>query len=157
MAFCAERNVGVSFLSEHGCFLARIQGPVHGNVLPCRNSISRADTESDFRCPSPARFLAKIANGRSALLRAAREHSSETPNGPGTIGRFAAVDRVQRYADAFTRSGGDAAWQLLPPLTSLSSSRKKYLLLPGNAAAVRPLDNVNALPCSVTCSFSRTM
>jgi CRISPR-associated protein Cas1 len=33
MELCAERNVLISFLSEHGKFLARVQGPVSGNVL----------------------------------------------------------------------------------------------------------------------------
>src|ERR1700739_4426914 len=46
MAFCADRNVGVSFLSEHGRFLARVQGPVNGNVLLRREQYRRADNES---------------------------------------------------------------------------------------------------------------
>jgi CRISPR-associated protein Cas1 len=78
MAFCAERNVGVSFLSEHGRFLARVQGPVHGNVLLRREQYRRADVEADSVPIARAVLLAKVANGRTALLRAAREHPSET-------------------------------------------------------------------------------
>ncbi|MRS03469.1 subtype I-C CRISPR-associated endonuclease Cas1, partial [bacterium] len=33
MGFCGENGVGISFLTEHGRFLARLQGPVSGNVL----------------------------------------------------------------------------------------------------------------------------
>jgi len=33
MGFCAERGVGLSYLTEHGRFLARLQGPVSCNVL----------------------------------------------------------------------------------------------------------------------------
>ena len=33
MHHCAQNKVSVSFLSEYGKFLARIQGPVSGNVL----------------------------------------------------------------------------------------------------------------------------
>ena len=33
MGFCAEQEVSLSFLTEHGRFLARVQGPVSGNVL----------------------------------------------------------------------------------------------------------------------------
>src|ERR1039457_6617674 len=33
MGFCAERQVGLSFLSEHGRFLARVEGETKGNVL----------------------------------------------------------------------------------------------------------------------------
>ena len=47
MGFCAERNVCVSFLSEHGRFLARIQGPIHGNVLLRREQYRRADGDAE--------------------------------------------------------------------------------------------------------------
>ena len=33
LALCGERGVSVTFLSEHGRFLARVEGPVSGNVL----------------------------------------------------------------------------------------------------------------------------
>src|SRR6202162_6031162 len=43
MGFCAERGVAISFLTEHGRFLARVQGPVSGNVLLWREQYRRAD------------------------------------------------------------------------------------------------------------------
>ena len=33
LGHCAEHGVSVSFLKENGRFLARVQGPVSGNVL----------------------------------------------------------------------------------------------------------------------------
>lgn len=33
MGFCAERGISLVFLSETGHFLARVEGPVSGNVL----------------------------------------------------------------------------------------------------------------------------
>src|SRR5664279_1686553 len=78
MAFCAERSVGVSFLSEHGRFLARIQGPIHGNVLLRREQYRRADQDADSAAIARSVLLAKIANCRTSLLRAGREHPSET-------------------------------------------------------------------------------
>lgn len=33
MAFCAENNVGISYLTETGKFLARVYGAQKGNVL----------------------------------------------------------------------------------------------------------------------------
>jgi CRISPR-associated protein Cas1 len=33
MSLCAEFGVGISFLTEYGRFLARVQGPISGNVL----------------------------------------------------------------------------------------------------------------------------
>ncbi|VAW34147.1 CRISPR-associated protein Cas1, partial [hydrothermal vent metagenome] len=43
MGFCAERDVTVSFLTEYGRFLARVQGPVSGNVLLRREQYRWAD------------------------------------------------------------------------------------------------------------------
>ena len=43
MGFCGERKVGLSFLSENGKFLARVQGPTSGNVLLRREQYRRAD------------------------------------------------------------------------------------------------------------------
>jgi CRISPR-associated protein Cas1 len=39
MGFCAEQGVCVSFLSENGRFLARVEGPVSGNVSYAANNI----------------------------------------------------------------------------------------------------------------------
>src|SRR3990172_7873227 len=41
MGFCAENGVAISFLKENGGFLAKVQGPVSGNVLLRRGAISR--------------------------------------------------------------------------------------------------------------------
>jgi CRISP-associated protein Cas1 len=33
MSFCAEEGVTITYLSENGRFLARVEGPISGNVL----------------------------------------------------------------------------------------------------------------------------
>ena len=43
LGFCAENGVAVSFLTEHGRFFARVQGPVSGNVLLRRGQYRKAD------------------------------------------------------------------------------------------------------------------
>jgi CRISP-associated protein Cas1 len=48
MGFCAEKDVALSFLTEHGKFLARVQGPVNGNVLLRREQYRRAGRSSQF-------------------------------------------------------------------------------------------------------------
>jgi CRISP-associated protein Cas1 len=78
MGFCAESRVGVSFLTEQGRFLARIQGPIHGNVLLRREQYRRADDESASAALARAYLLAKVANCRTSMPRAAREHPSPT-------------------------------------------------------------------------------
>jgi CRISPR-associated protein Cas1 len=43
LGFCCERGVGISFLTEQGKFLARVTGPVSGNVLLRRQQYRMAD------------------------------------------------------------------------------------------------------------------
>ena len=73
MGLCAERGVSISFLTERGRFLARVQGPVSGNVLLRREQYRRADDEDVSSELARAVVIGKIANCRTVLLRAKRE------------------------------------------------------------------------------------
>lgn len=78
LGLCCERGVGVSFLTEQGKFLARVTGPVSGNVLLRRQQYRMADG-ADGALPTVRTIVAaKIANSRVILLRAAREIVDET-------------------------------------------------------------------------------
>ncbi len=80
IGFCAEHGISMVFLSEHGRFLARVEGPVSGNVLLRKRqyeSINDGQFVSAF-----VRYLlmAKLRNCKNVLLRSARnnEGSSQT-------------------------------------------------------------------------------
>ena len=77
MGFCAENGVGISFLSEHGRFLARVQGPVSGNVLLRREQYRRADDPKASADVARAVLTGKIANSRTVLQRALRDHADK--------------------------------------------------------------------------------
>jgi CRISPR-associated protein Cas1 len=77
MGFCAERDVTVSFLSENGRFLARVQGPVSGNVLLRREQYRRADNHENSAEIARAVLAGKLANCRTVLQRALRDHESK--------------------------------------------------------------------------------
>jgi CRISPR-associated protein Cas1 len=77
LGLCGERNVAVSFLTKNGRFLARVQGPINGNVLLRREHYRRADDETSTADIARSIVVAKIANSRTVLLRATREHSDE--------------------------------------------------------------------------------
>jgi CRISPR-associated protein Cas1 len=77
MGFCAENQVGLSFLTEHGRFLARVQGPVSGNVLLRREQYRRADDLDASAEMAKAILTGKIANCRAVLQRAVRDHSEK--------------------------------------------------------------------------------
>ena len=74
MGACAERDVAVSFLTENGRFLARVQGPVSGNVLLRREQYRRADDETHTASVARAILVGKLANSRTVLRRALRDH-----------------------------------------------------------------------------------
>ena len=77
MGFCAENNVGISFLTEYGRFLARVQGPVSGNVLLRREQYRRADDPVISATMAKAGVTGKIANCRTVLRRALRDHGAK--------------------------------------------------------------------------------
>ncbi len=77
LGHCAEHGVSVSFLKENGRFLARVQGPVSGNVLLRREQYRWADDPR--RSTKMAKYVltGKLANSRNVLLRAARDHGDD--------------------------------------------------------------------------------
>jgi len=75
MGACAERNVGLCFLTPNGRFLARITGKVKGNVL-LRKKQYDVSEKKDESLPIAASFLlGKIANCRKVIERALRDHA----------------------------------------------------------------------------------
>ena len=75
---CAERGVAVSFLSEHGRFLARVTGPVSGNVLLRVAQVRAHDDPGRKGDIARSCVAGKIANDRNLLLRHMRDHG-DTP------------------------------------------------------------------------------
>jgi len=74
MGLCAENQVAVSFLSEYGRFIAKVVGPVSGNVHLRREQYRRADDLVGSAGIARTLVIGKIANGRTVLQRALRDH-----------------------------------------------------------------------------------
>lgn len=74
MGYCAEQGICTSFLTPNGKFLARVEGPVSGNVL-LRRAQYRASDDA-LRCTAIARdvLLGKLHNQKAVLGRALRDH-----------------------------------------------------------------------------------
>lgn len=77
LGFCAERDISVSFLSEHGRFLASSRGPVSGNVLLRRQQYKLADSASASKDIASNIILGKLSNSRVVLNRALRDHGDK--------------------------------------------------------------------------------
>lgn len=75
MRACTERNIGLCFLSRHGRFLARVSGPVQGNVL-LRTEQYRTADDRERALPIAKMFLTgKLYNSRWLLEHFRRDHS----------------------------------------------------------------------------------
>lgn len=74
MAFCAENNVGISYLDSNGRFLARVYGKQKGNVLLRKAQYSISDSEIESLKIAKPIVAAKITNYRHLLLRHQRNH-----------------------------------------------------------------------------------
>jgi len=149
MGFCAERDVAFSFLTEYGRFLARVQGPVSGNVLLRREQYRRADDMDVSAYVAKARVIGKLANCRTVLKRALRDHSDKIPADK--------VNRASKQINSFlidlqsdlplnTVRGieGKAAHTYFSVFDHLITSQKKDFSFNGRNRRP-PLDNVNCL------------
>ncbi|HEY9593109.1 MAG TPA: type I-C CRISPR-associated endonuclease Cas1c [Spirochaetia bacterium] len=88
MGHCAKCGVIISYLSAYGRFLARIEGPTTGNVLLRREQYRISDDRHRSALIARAIVAAKIANCRSVMLRAVRDHAEQMK-----------ADEVSRAAD----------------------------------------------------------
>ncbi|MEA1928308.1 MAG: type I-C CRISPR-associated endonuclease Cas1c [Candidatus Auribacterota bacterium] len=88
LGFCCKNNVTISFMSKYGRFMARVDGPVSGNVLLRREQYRRADNPEASSKIARAIVIGKIANCRKVLQRSVRDH-----------GECSGVQRIKQMAD----------------------------------------------------------
>jgi CRISPR-associated protein Cas1 len=75
LGHCAERGVCVSFLSTNGQFLARVEGPVSGNVLLRRAQYRVADDSRSCGLLVRHLLVGKVNNQRAVLGRGLRDYA----------------------------------------------------------------------------------
>ncbi|MCA9200948.1 MAG: type I-C CRISPR-associated endonuclease Cas1 [Planctomycetales bacterium] len=76
MGHCGQKGIAISYLTEHGRFLAAVNGFTPGNVLLRREQYRRADDVDSSKEIAKSCVIGKLANYRTVLRRAAREHSN---------------------------------------------------------------------------------
>lgn len=74
MRLCTDNNVGLSFLTPSGRFLARVNGRVRGNVLLRRTQYRVADNTEGSLNIARCFITGKIINCRTVLGRGIRDH-----------------------------------------------------------------------------------
>lgn len=111
MGYCGEQGIGLTFFTEYGKFLARVQGRQTGNVLLRRAQYRWADDPEKSVSVACVSVSAKIANSRSVLLREIRNHGANAML-KDAAGRLASSLRRARSADSVDQVmgiEGDAA------------------------------------------------
>jgi CRISPR-associated protein Cas1 len=149
MALCTERNVALSFISEGGKFLGRVSGSVSGNVLLRRKQYRIADDEEVSRSLAKLFIAGKVANSKSVLQRAIRDHQ-EVVN---TVVLEKAVitlankqKQLMRAKSANELRGyeGESAMTYFSVFDQLILHQKSDFIMEGRNRRP-PLDNVNAM------------
>lgn len=149
MGFCAERDVAVSFLSENGRFLARVQGPVSGNVLLRREQYRRADNDETSAEIAKSVLMGKIANCRTVLQRALRDHENKIDGDKlRQVSKLLAGSlqslKLERSLNSIRGIEGDAAHLYFSVFDHLIISQKEdFIFRQRNRRP--PLDKVNCL------------
>ena len=152
MYACAESGITISFVDPNGRFLARVEGPRSGNVLLRREQYRFADDELRSLNILRSIIAAKVANQRTVLLRALRDHESKLEEGRVQALRDACSRMVYVARNALGATTSDTARGYEGEAAALYFSVFNDLVL-SNDAAFRfngrsrrpPLDRVNAL------------
>jgi len=101
MGLCAENKVAVSFLSEYGRFIAKVVGPVSGNVRLRREQYRRTDDPAGSAEIARTMVIGKIANCRTVLQRALRDH----PDNSWAAEIQAAIDKMANILRSLSADG----------------------------------------------------
>ncbi len=109
LAHCCESGVTVTWLSEQGRFLARVEGPVSGNVLLRREQYRRSDDPGACAALVRSFVLSKTLNQRTVLRRALRDHGE----GMAEAARTALAAAETRLTDIARRAQRDQSTDAL--------------------------------------------
>ena len=146
---CAHESVTVTYLNGNGKFLARMTGPIQGNVLLRRAQYRIADEFEKSLNISKCIVVAKIQNQRNTLLRFLRNHSDsknvvELQNSLVRMENSIIMARQTLSVDSLRGIEGEAAEAYFSVFDSM-------ILVPEEEFRFRtrsrrpPLDRVNAL------------
>lgn len=149
LGFCSEKGITVTYLSEHGRFLARVEGPTRGNVLLRREQYRWADSAEKTREVARSVVAAKIANCRAVALRSIRDRPDAAGNerlsaAAGAMGALLSDLDSRTDVDSVRGVEGAAAKSYFEVFDDLISQQKEGFRFSGRSRRP-PLDRVNAL------------
>jgi len=149
LGHCAENDVSVSFMTNYGRFMARVQGPVAGNVLLRREQYRQADDLQASARLARMFVLGKVTNCRTVLGRALRDHGDKLEKAAleKAVNLFSKVARnllCEEILDNIRGIEGRAANDYFSLFDDLIVSQKEDFVFAGRNRRP-PLDRVNCL------------
>lgn len=149
MGFCAENKIGISFLTEHGHFLATVQGRISGNVLLRREQYRRADDTTYSAAIARSVLMGKLSNCRKVLQRALRDHQEKVDTHEieqASSRLLFSIDQVRRTESLDTLRGieGEAANTYFGVFDHLIVAQKDDFVFKQRSRRP-PLDEMNCL------------
>ena len=149
MGACAERGISMSFITPTGRFQARVYGPVSGNVLLRREQYRRSEDPDATSAIARSTLIAKVANSRTVLLRARRDHpqaagAEEIAQAAESLRQIASKLEQPMPLDTARGYEGEAARTYFSVFDHLIVSQKEDFNFERRSRRP-PLDRVNAL------------
>ena len=149
LGLCAERGVSVTFLNEHGKFLARVSGPVKGNVLLRRKQYRIADSPTDCTKIASRFIIGKVANCRTVIRRFVSDHADKADGKEAELVKnelATAIVRLNKASsiDEIRGIEGEMARYYFSMVDNMILIQKESFYMRGRSRRP-PLDNVNAL------------
>ncbi len=145
IGLCCEQGVGLAFLSEHGRFIARIEGSASGSSILRTAQYRGADDPKTCNEISRAIIGAKISNCRKVLQRASRKETSSPALGiaDGRLRRLVAKTGKVDNLDSLRGLEGEAASIYFGVFNHLLSADSGFNF--ATRSRRPPMDPINAL------------
>lgn len=149
MGACAQRDVGLTFCTPRGKFLARTSGISRGNVLLRRSQYRIADDPAGSCRIARSMIFGKVYNGRWSVERTRRDHKMRIDEEAfRTVSESlkALLPQILEAADSETLRGleGAAASGYFQVFDDMILRKKEDFFFHGRNRRP-PLDNVNAM------------
>lgn len=149
MGACAERNIGISFFSPRGAFLARAVGKEYGNVLLRKEQYRISDQKDRSIVYAKNMIVGKIFNCRWSIERTLRDHAyrvdAEKLRGISHV-LYETMPKIDTVTglDELRGMEGKAAEQYFSVLNDMILNQKEdFTFITRNRRP--PLDNINAI------------
>lgn len=149
LQLASEHGVSLVHLTEHGRFIARMEGPVSGNVLLRRAQYRAADDLEHSAAIARSILTGKVSNGRTVLQRAARE-TQAMPDEQVLDNAVLRLSRIlpeilrARDLDLLRGYEGDAGSLYFSAFNALLKQNREAFRFTARSRRP-PLDNINAL------------